>query len=247
MALPNFPINPMDLNPPIPLPFWANSSSALKIDPGNTKRETGYVYDLSGFGEEPIIETVNYNYYLIGLWSDYFNKVSLYFKSLINQNYLNSFFIECLLSKDEISTTPLVNKQIIFDRITYNNSGIFPYNSGSGIFTVPKTDMYLFSLLLIESCDHQASGGSSPKIKSFITLNGESLGSPNYLLYEGTKQYTTNSPVEYQSTSFSTPLYLTQNQRYSFQYTSVVVEIPGSVSATFRQKANSKLIISWNF
>ena len=83
----NFPVAPNQ-----PVPTWATNGA--KVDPGNTKRSTGWVYNSStGYGEYPTMEWVNFEAWNLGVWVQYFTDVCSFFQNQFSTGRMGcSFF-----------------------------------------------------------------------------------------------------------------------------------------------------------
>jgi hypothetical protein len=136
--------------PTQPSPFiWANGTNAIKLDPGSTKRATGWAYDsTTGFGEYPKMEWVNNELYNTSQWINYNQAVGSYFSTL---NTNGSFGYSVLRLNNLTDTVVTIGSRgqptrLNLSNISINTSGKPVY--ANGLFTAPINGIFSFDVTL---------------------------------------------------------------------------------------------------
>jgi hypothetical protein len=150
----SFPVRPSS----IPLPTWATGGSAVKADPGDTKRKLGWVFDATrGECEVQRMDWVNNELYNSGTWYTYFDTFNTALKNLLypidsgnNRVYpteSNAGFLTCNLTK---TAQRYVQGDTIkgFDLDLSESSLSVTVDPNTGIFTVNRDDSLMIDLNL---------------------------------------------------------------------------------------------------
>jgi len=176
----SFPVRPSS----IPLPTWATGGSAVKADPGDTKRKLGWVFDATrGECEVQRMDWVNNELYNSGTWYTYFDTFNTALKNLLypvgpgnNRVYpteSNAGYLTCNLTK---TTQRYVQGDTIkgFDLDLSESSLSVTVDPNTGIFTVNRDDSLMIDLNLHFSL-------ANLQIESsFSTLPYDNLGSVSF-------------------------------------------------------------------